>query len=287
MGQESAILDREAQQVLADICIPPCPAILTKLMQEMRADEPDFPRISKLIGSDASIAAAMLQTVNSPFYGLRNPAASVQQAVALLGLRNVVQMVTGLLLRNTFSGGSSELMEDYWESSSTIAQINAVLARQLKGFDRDEAYTFALFRDCGMLAMMDGYQDYQPVFPGVETRDGVDITAIENEQYKMDHARVGYNLAKMWLLPEDICQSVLWHHDYAVLRAGQAGIPLKCAKHIALALLAEWIFVKQTMGIESPEWRKGGEFARELLAITDEDMDSALEQIGQDAAIFG
>ena len=147
MEQESAILDDNTEKILEGICIPPCPAILTKLMQEMRSDDPDFPKISKLISTDASMAAAMLKTVNSPFYGLRSPATSVQQATALLGLRSVAQLVTGLLLRNAFSSGSSELMDEYWESSSTIAQISAVLARQIKGVDRDEAYTFALFRD--------------------------------------------------------------------------------------------------------------------------------------------
>lgn len=193
----------------------------------------------------------MRQTVNSPFYGLRSRATSVQQAIALLGLRNVVQLVTGLLLRNTFFGGSSEVMEEYWESSSAIAQINALLAWEFKGFDRDEAYTFALFRDCGMLAMMDSYNDYAPIFAGSKTRDGSDVTAWEDEHHGMNHARVGHNLAKMWLLPEQICQAVLWHHDYAVLRQGQSGIPLSCARHIALALAAECIFVRHTMGYRS------------------------------------
>jgi HD-like signal output (HDOD) protein len=255
-------------------------------MQEMRADEPDFLKISKLIGGDASLAAAMLQTVNSPFYGLRSRATSVQQAIALLGLRNVVQRVTGLLLRNAFSSGSSELMDEYWESSSTIAQINAVLARKFKGFDRDEAYTFALFRDCGMLAMMDGYKDYEPVFAGAEAEGGIDVIAWEDKRHNMNHARVGYNLAKMWLLPEVICHSVLWHHDYAALRQGQADIPAACARHIALALAAEWVFVRHTMGIDSPEWRKGGDFALEQLKITQEDMEAALAEIDEDAEIF-
>lgn len=286
MEHDVAIVDREAQQILAGICIPPCPAILAKLMQETRAEEPDFQKIGKLIGADASLAAAMLRTVNSPFYGLRSRATSVQQAIALLGLRNVVQLVTGLLLRDAFSNGSSDLMDEYWESSSAIAEINAVLAREFKGFDRDEAYTFALFRDCGMLAMMDGYNDYEPVFAGSEAKDGADVTAWEDERHGMNHARVGHNLAKMWLLPEQICQSVLWHHDYAALRQGQADIPRSCARHIALALAAEWIFVRYTMGIDSPEWRKGGDFALDLLSITQTDLDAALARIGQESGIF-
>ncbi len=286
MEHESAILDRESQQILAGVCIPPCPAILTKLMQEMRSDEPDFLKIGKLIGGDASLAATMLQTVNSPFYGLRSKATSVQQAISLLGLRNVVQLVTGLLLHNAFSDCDSELMEDYWESSSMIAQINAVLARKFPGFDRDEAYTFALFRDCGMLAMMDGYIDYEPVFAGVEPKGGVSVTTWEDEHHNMNHARVGYNLAKIWLLPEEICKAVLWHHDYVVLRHCRAEIPKTCARHIALVLIAEWIFVQQTMGIESPEWCRGGDFAMELLKITSKDLDSLLVQIAEESDIF-
>jgi HD-like signal output (HDOD) protein len=137
-----------------------------------------------------------------------------------------------------------------------------------------------------MLAMMDGYTDYVPVFAGAETQDGINITSLEYERHKMDHAQVGYNLAKMWLLPEELCQAVLWHHDYAVLREGQADIPVACARQIALALVAEWIFVRQTMSIESPEWRKGGDFARQLLKVSSEDMDSLLAQIGQDSGIF-
>jgi HD-like signal output (HDOD) protein len=274
MEHDAALLDRESQQNLADICIPPCPAILTKLMQEMRAEEADFLKIGKLISGDASLSAAMLQTVNSPFYGLRSKATSVQQAVALLGLRNVVQLVTGLLLRNTFSGGDSELMEEYWESSSTIAQINAVLTRKFRGFDRDEAYTFALFRDCGMLAMMDSYNDYEPALPGVETGTDADVTALENERHGVNHARVGYNLAKIWLLPENICQSVLWHHDYASLQEGTAGIPASCARQIVLALVAEWIFVQHTKGVDCAEWRNGRDVALELLDITQEELDA-------------
>lgn len=277
--------DDEARQVLSDICIPPCPAILTKVMQEMRGDDPDFRKIGSLIGGDASLSAAMLKTVNSPFYGLRSKATSVRQAVSLLGLRNVVHVVTGLLLRNAFPACDGELLEDYWESSSTIARINAVLARKFKGLDRDEAYTFALFRDCGMLAMMDAYKDYVPVFAGAETEDGRGVTSIENERHQMDHARIGYNLAKIWLLPEEICQAVLWHHDYAVLLGGQAGVPAAASRHIALALASEWMFVKRTMNIDSPEWLRGGDFALAILGVTQSDLDALLAEIGDEAGV--
>lgn len=286
MDQNNAFTDRDAEQVLAGICIPPCPAILTKLMKEMRGDEPDFNKISQLISEDASLAAAMLRTVNSAFYGLRTQAVSVQQAMNLLGLRQVSQLVTGVLLRAAFSNGSSDRMDDYWESSSTIAQISAYLAGHFDGFNRDQAYTFALFRDCGMLAMMDSYDDYKPVLPGDSLPERDDIIANEDKLHQMNHALVGSNLAKIWLLPEDIQLSILWHHDYITLLQGRAKIAVAHARQIALTLVAEWIFVKQTAGIESQDWRKSCVFVMEDLRTTAEELDTAMTQTMQDSGIF-
>lgn len=286
MDQNTTFSDKEAEQILSGICIPPCPAILTKLMKEMRGEDANFKKISALISEDASLGAAMLQTVNSAFYGLRVKATSVQQAIFLLGLRQVRHMVTRVLLRDAFSDCDSKAMEQYWESSSTIAQVSAYLAAQFGAVNRDEAYTFALFRDCGMLAMMDSYQDYKPVLPGDTLPAAGDVIAQEDKQHNMNHARVGANLAKMWLLPEEIYQPILWHHDYARLSNNQGEIPAAYAKHIALALAAEWIYVKQTTGRDSPEWTRGAEFALATLEIDMPALEAAMEQTMQESGIF-
>ena len=288
MGMQQAleVLDREAAQIVIGIGIPPCPGILTKLMREMRNDEPDFAKLGNLIGGDVSLAAAMLKTVNSPFYGLRTKATSVQQAITLLGLRNVAQLVTGLLLRNAFPGGSSDSMDEYWESSSAIAQISACLAREFKNVNRDEAYTFALFRDCGMLAMMGGFKDYEPTFPGAKLPVDGSVTVYEDQCYGMNHARVGCQLAKSWLLPDEVCQAVLWHHDYPAVQDGSAGIPEVSGRHIALALVAESLFVKESNGTDSNEWRKGAEFALAALDITQADLHGAVERVSREITLF-
>jgi HD-like signal output (HDOD) protein len=286
MEPSTTFTDNEADRVLSGICIPPCPAVITKLMKEMRGDEPDFGTISRLISADASLAAAMLQTVNSAFYGLRTKATSVRQAIILLGLREVRRLATRVLMRDTFANGSSERMEQYWESSSAIAQISAFLADHLGGCDRDEAYTFALFRDCGMLAMMDSYEDYRPLLPGEELPAQGSVIALENQQHHINHALVGANLAKIWLLPEEIHQPILWHHDYATMLQGREKIGSAHAKHIALALVAEWIYVKQTTGRESLEWRKGYAFALQDLNTTLEHIEVLMTRTMQESGVF-
>jgi len=266
-------LDREAEQIVKDIGIPPCPMILTKLMQEMRSDDPDFAKLGKLIGSDVSLAASMMKTVNSPFYGLRSKATSVTQAIALLGLRHVAELVTGLLLRQAFPGGTSDLMDEFWEISSGITQINALLVRHFKHVNGDGLQTFGLFRDCGMLAMMQRFKKYEPVFAGAKRDGEASVTASEDARYAINHARVGYQMAKTWLLPDEICQAMLRHHDYAELQATGAGIPVPGLQHIALTLAAESIFVKHELGVTSVEWALGSAFALGQMGITQADLD--------------
>lgn len=277
MDQSMVELEDEAEQIVKDIGIPPCPAVLTKLLQEMREEEPDFFKLGNLIGRDISLAAAMLKTVNSPFYGLRTKATSVHQAIALLGSRNVAELVTGLLLRDAFPGGTSDLMDEFWEYSSGIAQISANLAQKFRCVDHNAAYTFALFRDCGMLAMMGSFKSYKPVFAGAEEAAGTEITGREDESHGMNHAWVGCLMAETWLLPDEICKAVLWHHNYSAVQDGRVDLPVASAKYIALALVAESIYVKKKLGIDSADWRKNGALALQQLGLTEDNIDAAAE----------
>lgn len=273
----------ELEKAVKNIGIPPCPAILTKLLREMREDDPDFNKVGKLIGSDLSLAAAVLKTVNSPFYGLRTKVSSVHQAMSLIGLQNAAQLVTGLLLHDAFQGGASQAMEEFWESSSAIAMINACLARKLKLIDREEAYTYALFRDSGALAMLAGADKYRPVLPGASNTIGKDVIEAEAERYGVDHAVTGYYLTKSWLMPEHVCEAVLWHHHTTALREGKLQVTPTGLKHIALSLASEWLYVTQTLGGTCAEWQEGSAFALETLGQSEADLLAVVEDLANAA----
>lgn len=112
--------------------IPPCPAVLAEFMAESHRDEPDMRRLSHLVNKDAALAASVVKTVNSPFYGLGRKARTVIYAMTLLGLREASRMIAGFLLRQAFASSSSPAMYEYWDASSHIALTAAYLARELK-----------------------------------------------------------------------------------------------------------------------------------------------------------
>ncbi|MBI1396720.1 MAG: HDOD domain-containing protein [Betaproteobacteria bacterium] len=261
--------DDEAQAIVESFGIPPCPEILVKVIAEMRREDPDFVKIGNLVTGDVSLAAAVLKTVNSPFFGLRNKVKSVDQALKLLGVRNVKQITTGLLLRDALPVGDNVVLGKFWDTSAAIAQTAALLAQEVSRIDRDDAYTFALFRDCGIPLMARRFDEYDHFF--LESATGEEpITEIETRTFGTDHARVGAHLAKTWYLPEDITNAIALHHARSALF--ESGVSAATRRLVALALVAETVHTRLTTGTDCAEWGFAGGFALDVLDLSEEDL---------------
>lgn len=269
---EANPLELEAERVVREVGIPPCPAILTSVVREMRRDEPDLRKLADLLGSDVALSATLLKTVNSPFYGLTTKAGTVQQALSILGLRAGVNLVTGLLLRQAFPVASSTLMEAFWERSTRLAAASAALAPRLKCCNRDQAHTFALFRDCGLAVMIRKFPMYVDIVDYSAADPGQPITEVENLRYNVNHARVGYALARSWFLPEGIGRAIQHHHDLAQISAGTVTLPLESARLVALGLLAEQVCALRSNGPPCPDWADGEELVMDAFGLDEADI---------------
>ena len=64
-------VDSLFERSILDIGIPPCPAILNRFIAEARQDEPHYSRLANIIGTDVAVAASLIKTANSPFFGMR------------------------------------------------------------------------------------------------------------------------------------------------------------------------------------------------------------------------
>ena len=166
---EMEIQTDEAEKIIKSIAIPPRPAVILKVMEERNRPEPDLGRVARLIGGDVGLSAAMMKTVNSPFYGLRNKVGSVQHAVSMLGLSSVTNVATALSLRSSLAGSKAVPMERFWDTSSQIAMISAHAASSLPGVSQEQAYTFGLFRDCGIPVLMQKFPDYKDTLRAANT----------------------------------------------------------------------------------------------------------------------
>lgn len=262
------------ENAIRDIGIPPCPAILDKINTEMRKDEPDFRHLTRIINSDVGIAAGLIAIANSPFFGFRNRARSVDEALFMLGLAVAGRAIAGLILQKLFPLTPS--LERFWHASACIARLSGWLAQQDHDGIRvrpDDAYTFGLFRDSGIPMLLKRFSHYPEVLKRANAEKDLSFTAVEEETCSTTHAMVGGLLAQGWWLPDDICLAIRHHHDYSLLESGsRPALPATTRGLIATALLAEHLFQHHTGLSPTQEWLKGGAACLHLLGLAEEDL---------------
>lgn len=277
---DAAATDDGIDRIARELGIPACPAILSRFSQEMQQPEPDTRKLAALISGDIALSAALLQLVNSPYYGLRGKATNAHQALSIIGLRAGANLVTGLILRRTFPGGSSRLMERFWERAETVAAVALATARRIPGIDADEAHTYAVFRDCGMPVMINKFPDYERILDRFDHVRSAGLVAEESMAYRFSHARVGYALASGWLLPEPFCRAILFHHDYESVAAGRREVEPANRKLVAFGLLLDQILALRSGGGLCPDWEAGEAFVLSTLGIAPEQIIELVQDAG-------
>jgi HD-like signal output (HDOD) protein len=286
--EEHKSLDHELEAIIMELGIPPCPAILLELAEEARKDEPDLHRIEKLISADVALSASLIKTVNSPFYGLRTKVNSIMQAIHMLGLSRLSLMVMGMVLRDSFIGINRVEMARFWDTSSKVAIISAYIASRLpyicyehmrRQIEKDEAYTYGLFQDCGIPIMLNYHPAYKETLGIANQTPDKKFTEIEDVTYVNNHTTIGYMLAKSWGLPEMMYQAIRHHHEHAALTENKDFLSTESRDFIALALLAERAIQIITGLSQTHEWQKGGHWVMAHFGLSEADFNSIIKGI--------
>lgn len=286
--QEDKKIDFELEQVVLGLGIPPCPQILLDISIEARKSEPDLNRIEKLICADVGLSAALIKTINSPFYGLRTKVSSIMQAIHMLGLTHLSLMVMGMVLRDFLKGINHVEMGRFWNASTKVAIISSYIATRLpyiayehmhRHIDKDEAYTYGLFQDCGIPILLNHIATYKETLGVANQSLDRKFTEIEDDAHGNNHAIVGFLLAKSWGLPDTMYEAIRNHHEHVELAENPNLLSTASRDFIALALLAERADQIISGLNQTCEWQKGGHWVMAHFGLSESDLNIIISGI--------
>ena len=265
-------MQKEIDNTLFDnIIIPPRPTILLMIQQAQEQDA-DLAEIAELIAQDIGLSAAVLKTINSPYYSLTNKVTSLKQAASLLGIKQISILVTGLSLRKI---GGTLNFDLFWKHSVEISSISAFNAKYLGGINVCDAQLFGLFHDCGKILLPQQFDDYQDT---LKIATGLDqsVVAFERHQHGTDHGLVGALLSHTWCLPTTITDAIRHHHDITVFRDGN--VPDHVLSLLAINYLAEYL-TNHNNDYHYSEWSIHADELMEYLHITENDLTNLHSQV--------
>jgi len=199
------------------LTIPPCPELLTRLHDVMRGDDPDWDELCAIASADVAMAASLVRAANSPMYARSGQVHSVEQAMALLGLRQCAALLTQFLTARALRVNHPAL-EHFWLTSSRRALTMNYIARQLYGMPSDLAHTCGLFCDVGLPILLQGLRGYAGTLAEARARQDRSFTATEHATHQTDHAIVGALVARAWRLHPQLKVAIRLHHDPEALQ---------------------------------------------------------------------
>lgn len=261
---------------LKDILIEPCPKLLMELRAVVRRIDAEPADVVAIASHDVAMAVAVIKVANSPLYARARNVATVAEAVALLGMAHTVSILTGFLMRRSFSTKSA-LVAHFWQSSTRRATAMGYIARQLFGIDPELAHTCGLFAHIALPVLLGGLKGYEATLQEAMGDGTQGFTAIENAAHHTDHAVVGAIVAKTWLLPEEIALAVRLHHDFTVL--ADTSVPELVRKLVAMLLIAEYMVNCFEGGPVLVEWLQHGGACLDLLDVETHETASWLDAL--------
>lgn len=268
------------EEILACPTLPSLPAVAMEVIELTGKPDVSLDELAERIQLDQALAAKIVRTVNSSYYGLRKPCADVRKALVMLGLGPVKTLALGFSLVSSLSSLSGEGFdwEGYWRRSlySALAARCFAEAGSLAS-KADEVFLAALMQDIGMVALNETLgSEYLSLIE--ETRgDHHALARREMEAYETTHAEVGSMLASKWRMPRDLTIPIRYHTKPTAAPGDESG----ATRLVALGLLVHDVLTEKD---NAPKLRRLYEKAKSFCRYEPAECDEVIRQVAAHAA---
>ncbi|EXJ14484.1 HDOD domain-containing protein [Imhoffiella purpurea] len=201
-----------AFQTIRKARIPQMPDVVFGLRDELGKPDPDFRVAADLISHDVALTGQVLKAVNSPLFRCRTKITNVQQAVTMMGVSRLTNLVTAEAIQRMLGVAQGPALV-VWDSMMKHAQAMLAIAESAPGMALDEVYLFGIMQDVGALIFADMIPEYGSVWVLRSEADPKGLMEFERKRVGVDHVTVGFLVAGNWRLPEHIALAIYRHRD--------------------------------------------------------------------------
>lgn len=176
-------------------------------------NEGDLVKIANAIEKDPTVAAKILQIINSAFYEVKT--GSLKHAIAFLGLSHIRNILLATSIVDSFNMSDiyGTRLEMLWNHSFLCSKIVNMMYGKLLNKKLSESEASAgLLHNIGIVLLLKIFpENYLEIFHSIEKGKN-NLLQIEEESLAVTHQQTGGYLLKWWELPYPIVEAALYHH---------------------------------------------------------------------------
>ncbi len=204
-----------AQAVVREVkSLPQFPENLVYLQKLIADPESNIQEIARQVSTDPSLTADLLKQVNSALYMLPKKIDNIVEAVKLVGMRGLRNLLYRYGSQKILDRKYSE-MRELWRHSYQVAYYAYHLARRARKRNEvlDDVYAGGILHDLGKIVANALHPDLLDRIKKFCSQKDIPDKLLEDFSIGLNHAEIGAMIAGNWNFPEQLVAAIRWHHE--------------------------------------------------------------------------
>ena len=194
--------------------VPQFPENIIALQSEINNPNVEITNITRKIATDPALIAELLRLVNSAAFMLPKRVTNISDAVKLIGLRSLKNILYSYGARTILDARNPETKQ-LWSHSYRTAFYAYIIARSLlkKNSILDDVYVGGILHDMGKIVFSSIHPQLIANIDNFTQQKGIPSYLFEDFSTGSNHAEIGAMIAEKWNFPEILVDSIRFHHN--------------------------------------------------------------------------
>lgn len=224
------------QQLVARLeTLPSMPDLYRQVHQELASEDASLHRVGAIIEQDPAMSGKILQMVNSAFFATARKVSQPTEAVTMLGLETIGNLV---LTAGIFNQVDPKIYREFqlerlWLHTIHTSEIARRIASREHRPDlhQDSAATAGLLHDIGVLVLAGEKPTLYREVISIAQKEDLTLAQAEHRLLGTTHTEIGAYLLGLWGLPNEVILAIV--HHVACNEEAEEEPTLACVLHVA------------------------------------------------------
>ncbi len=220
--------------------LPSLPKIYHELNSAIANDNTTASDIAKIFSQDMVLSAKLLHLINSPYFGLNRKISNLTDAVNLIGVKKLNNLVVSVHVKTAFPVNDPTMMgymEYLWQDAARVAELARLIAlSENQQDDRpDQAYLSGLLHNLGLLIFLSRGGDKLKTLLGLLNQTETKAAELETAIFGFTRSEAAAYVLSLWKIPPRIIEAILLQNSPN--ETDYEGINALTALHVSACLL--------------------------------------------------
>ena len=205
--------------------LPTPPSVALQINNETTQETITARSLAVIIAQDPPLASKVMRLANSSYYGLAKQVDTLDRAVTVLGTNTIKDIALALSVSSLFIKDSHPLIdiEGLWLHDIACGIAAKCIITTRNPTEIEKAFLAGIIHDIGTIVLLNNFpEEMNTVFQKIH-ETGMRQTEAEKSIIGFSHEEAGGLLAEKWRFPQELVETIRYHHSADILDFSSIG----------------------------------------------------------------